>query len=178
MRPDPVPCGVCGRESGVYVEGLNLCYEHAAVANRLAKLKVAEDPFDLIQERSHGERENPKGELPTTYHIAPERDVERAARDVSVTIDRVPVFAVEALFSRLHNELGRPDIDEALVTLEVKFAGLDEKAYALLDAFSEQLWISIEHEVTKTRLYLPEHLMSEGVRRMDEAARQERDAQP
>lgn len=167
-----MPCGVCGQDAGVSADGLNLCYEHAAVANRIAKLKAAKDPFDLIQERSHGERENPVGDdLPTTYHVAPERDIERVSRDVTVTLGSVPVFAVEALFARLHNDLGRPDVDNALATLEVDLSGLDEESYALLEAFSKKYWIDIEYEVTKTRLYLPQHLMKEGVRRMDEAKR-------
>lgn len=172
---DLEPCVVCGRETENREAGLPLCYEHAAIAHRLAQLTSAQTPFDTVVSRSHGLREDPDGKR-STYQLAREGDIERVLRDVNVVISDVPVFAVEALFDRLHNELGRPDIGHAAVTLEVSLEGLDEDGYARLDSFTDKLWMASEYEVTRVRLYPPKRLMDEKVRQVDEARRQERDS--
>ena len=83
------------------------------------------------------------------------------------------MFAVEALYDRLFNELGRPDVAHAQVTLQVGFEGLDEAEYARLDSFTDKLMMVSEYEVKRVRLYPPQRLMKEKVRQMDEAHRHE-----
>lgn len=160
------PCGICGRQTQGREAGLPLCYEHAAIAQRLAQLASAKTPFDAVVPRSHGLREDPGGRR-TTYQLAREGDVERLVRDVNVKVSDVPVFAVEALFDRLFNEVGRPDISDAVVTLEVSFEGLDEDGYMRLESFESKLWMATEVEVVRVRLYPPKHLMNEKVREVD-----------
>ena len=163
-------CGVCGKETTNPTEGLPLCYEHAAVARRLAKVKAAQtDPtVDLIGSRSYGPRDNTEGSYGlTTYDIVPSDDVERVSRDVKVEIDMVPVWAVEALFRRLQSELRTPDIGESSVTLFVKYEMLDESQYERLVMLRDALWVDIEFEVVKTRLYPPKKLMDQKVREVD-----------
>ena len=81
---DPRPCAVCGVETENRLDTLYLCYEHAAVAARLAKVLDAKTPFDLIAAVAHGKRQDPDNR-PTTYQLAPDADIERAVRDVDVT---------------------------------------------------------------------------------------------
>ena len=150
-------CGVCGQLVRNHEGTLPLCVEHAAVARRLAKLTSAGTAFDLVAPRSHGVREDPDGR-PTTYDLAPESDIERVVRDVEVSLYDVPLFAVEALFTRLYDELGRPDFNRPTARIEVKFEGLDEVQYAKLNEYEDRFWVNAEHEVVRTRLYAPEKL--------------------
>lgn len=165
-------CGVCNKDTNNVEGGLYLCYEHAAVARRVAKLKTAQTPFDLIGSRSHGERNSNDGigGRRTTYDIVPEGDIERVSRDVQVEISDVPIWSVEALFQRLHAELGRPDITAASAKLVIRYEGLDDQDYARLTTLGNTLWADIEFEVVKTRIYPPQKLMAQKLAEVDREA--------
>jgi hypothetical protein len=163
-------CGVCGEETSNAEAGLPLCYEHAAIARRIAALKNAKTDFDLIGSRSQGERNSNDGigGRRTTYDIVPESDVERVFRDVQVEISDVPYWAVEYLFQHLLRTLGKPDIDDARATLHIRYETLDEEQYTRLRALEDHLWAGIDVEVVKVRLYPPEKLMKQKLREVDQ----------
>ena len=169
MMRDSQPCGVCGKETSNVEGGFPLCYEHAAVARRLAKLQTAKTPFDLIGSRSQGERDSNDGidGRRTTYDIVPESDVERVSRDVQIEISDVPYWAVEYLFQHLHKTLGKPDISSAVATLHLGCETLDEDQYTKLRALDSHLWAGIDVEVVKTRLYPPHKLMKQKIAEVD-----------
>ena len=176
VMPEPENCVVCGQVTRNREGGLVLCYEHAAVARRLAKVATAQTPFDLITSRSHGVREHPDGR-PTTYDLTPARDVEQVVRDVTVSIYNVPLFAAEALYHRLHNEVGRPDVEQATATIELKLEGLHELEYARLEEFEKKYWVSLEYETVRTRLYPPRHLMDAKIKQVDRRRAEQREAE-
>lgn len=174
-RPATEPCGICGKDtSGVY-DGLRLCAEHVAVLNRVAKLKAAQkDPtVDLTGSRSHGPRDSRDGGFRRTFDVVPEDSLEQVAQDVTVTFSGVPFWAVETLFHRVHNEMGKADLDGWDAKLIIKYSNLDEAELGKLRDLRELLWTDFEIEVTKTRLYPPRHLAEQRLKEVEEERRRE-----
>lgn len=175
MIADPHACAVCGKETFNGYGGVHLCNEHAAVARRLAQVQTAKTEFDLIGSRSHGERDSNDGidGRRTTYDIVPEGDVEELRRDVSVLVEGVPVWAVETLFQRIYTELDKADVDHASATLFIKLEMLNEGEYERLKMLERTLWVGMEIEVLKTRIYPPNRLMKQKVSEVDQERREQ-----
>lgn len=132
--PDPPQCGVCGSKGDIQHNGLNLCHEHWAVASRLEKLNAAQtdstvDPTGL---RSHGPRDDQEGGYKRPFDVVPDDSLERVKRDVTVTFEEVPFWAVEYLFHRVHVEMGRADLDGWEAKLVIDYSNLSESEYARL----------------------------------------------
>ncbi len=174
-RPD---CGVCGQAFWTEHGGIPLCRDHSAVDYRLGKLREAQtDPaVDLTGKRSQGPRDSHDGGFRRPFDVVPEDSLERVTRDVTATFGSVPMWGVEALFERLHKELGKPDIDEVGAQLVVKYSGLDEEQYAQLFLLREH-WdfgMNLEIDVTQTRLYVPRE---QAEQRMKEVEKERSEAQ-
>ena len=155
--PEVPQCSVCGSKGDIQHNGLNLCHEHWAVASRLETLTAAQtdSTVDLTGLRSHGPRDDHEGGHKRRFAVVPNDSLERVSRDVTVTFDEVPFWAVEHLFHRVHTELGRPDLDGWAAKLVINYSLLDESTYARLHKLRDLFWMDFEIETTKTRLYPP-----------------------
>ena len=77
---------------------------------------------------------------------------DRVFRDTTVTFEHLPLWSVDALFRRVHLELGMPNVDEVEAELIIKYIGLDEERFALLDSLADRLWTFPRFEVTRERI--------------------------
>lgn len=127
------------------------------IAYRLDKLRAAQtDPtVDLTGRMSHGPRDSHKGGYKRPFDVVPDDSLEQVARDVTLSVFDVPIWGVEALFQRIHTDLGKPNIDSWGATLIIKYSGLDDAEYRKVAELGDQIWMVVEHEVTETRLYPP-----------------------
>lgn len=111
--------------------------------------------------RSHAVRDDHKGERKRPFDMVPDDSLEQVHRDVTVSAEGLPFWAVETLFHRIHSELGKPDLNGWGATLAIKYSGLDEDQYAKLIELRELLWTDFDVETTETRLYPPRKAYSE-----------------
>ena len=155
--PETPCCGVCGVEGDIEYNGLHLCHEHWAVASRLEKLTAAQtdSAVNLNGLRSRDPRDDYEGGHKRPFAVVPDDSLEHVARDVTVTFDEVPFWAVEHLFHRVHTELGKPDLDSWAAKLVINYSLLGETEYARLLELRDLFWMDFGIDVTKTRLYPP-----------------------
>ena len=155
--PETPRCGVCGSEAYTEYNGLHLCHEDWAVACRLEALTAAQTDSSVkpIGYLSRGPRDDHEGGHKRPFSVVPDDSLEQVRRDVTVTFDEVPFWAVEHLFHRVHTELGKPDLDGWAAKLVINYSLLDETEYARLLELRDLFWMDFEIDVTKTRLYPP-----------------------
>ncbi len=124
---------------------------------------------DFIAKRSHGPRDSYEGGFRRPFDVVPERSLEKVYRDVTVTYENVPLWAVETLFDRTQKDLGNPDIEEVEAHLIVKYSNLDERTYERLNALRESYSWHGEPtlEITRTSLYPPRHLAEQRMREVE-----------
>jgi len=151
-------CGVCGREGNLEPYGVVLCHEHAVLNRRLRSLEAKRQGHetDLLGRRALSGRDNYSGGYERRFSVVPEVSLEQVFRDVTLTLEDVPMWGVEALFHRIHAELGRPDVGGVEATLTIKYTGLDESQDARLTALRELWGLNLQLETTETRLYPPQ----------------------
>ena len=149
------PCGICGEPGGQMVGGVSLCGDHAPIARRLENLQAGkENPnTDLTGRRSKAPRDYYRGGYKRPFAVVPPDSVEQVSRAVKANFHDLPIWGVEALFHRVHSELGRPDIVDWGATLTVKYDSLDDTQYAKLLEFESNLWSLVTFEFGEARIY-------------------------
>lgn len=105
--------------------------------------------------RSHAVRDDHKGGYKRPFDVVPDDSLEQVRQDVTVTFNDVPFWAVEALFHRVHTEMGRADLNGWEAKLVIHYSGLSEQQMARLVELRDVLWTDFDIDVTETRLYPP-----------------------
>ena len=146
-----------GQQSREEVNGVRLCNEHASIARRLENLVAAQtdDSVDLIGRVSSGPRDSFSGGRKRPFDVVPENSIEQISRDVTITVDHIPMWSAQELFRRIHSELGSPDIDEWYASVTIKYTHLDESQYERLHSLDDELWVGLNIHTTEARLYPP-----------------------
>ncbi len=75
-------------------------------------------------------------------------------RDVKVEVEGLPIWAVAALFDRIHKECGKPDVKDVEATLVIHYTGMSEKQYEALKSLQDELWQPMWLEVKRTAAYI------------------------